>query len=250
MVKSVALVMMVLLSLWPVASVSSSAEAGQAGEAAGLRGGHVLETRFLEAFSEYLCARLNKSSADVVVSRFNVYDHQQVPAGPLTLEVYQKERGPLMGHVRLAAILKVNGVVQHEVRMGGWVDVFESVVCTTRPIRKGEVIQEEDLFMFRKNVSRVRGHTFTDKDKAVGLMARHNLKENTSLMEWMVENPPVLDRGDIVTILAQIGGLRVTVRGMALERGYPGEMVKVQNTMSQKTVIARVIDGSCVMVEF
>ena len=186
----------------------------------------------------------------MIVSRFNVSDHRPVPAGSLTLEVHQKERGTLFGNVRLAAIVKVNGVAHHEVRMTGWVDVFESVICTTRPVRKGLVLHEEDLFVFRKNISRLRGKTFSTMDEAVGLMARHNLRENTSLQEWMVEAPPIMERGDMVTILAEMGGLRMRVQGMALERGYPGEMVRVQNTMSQKSIFARVIDGSNVMVEF
>jgi flagellar basal body P-ring formation protein FlgA len=250
MVKSVALVMMVLLSLWPAPPGSLPANAGEIEKSALQQGRYVSDARFREAFLNYLCARLRKPAADVAVSKFNVSDQQAIPAGALTLEVHQKEKGTLLGHVRLAAIVKVNGAAHHEVRMSGWVDVFESVVCTARPIKRGEVIQEEDLFLFRKNIARLRGQTFNGLDSAVGLMARHNLKENTSLLEWMVEKTPILDKGDMVTILAEMGGLRVTVKGVALERGYPGQMVKVQNTMSQKTLFARVIDGSNVMVEF
>lgn len=243
-------VIALLLFLWPVSPGLSPAQAGGAGERSMQQARLVPEARFQEAFSSYLCARLRKSPADVVVSRFNVSDHRPVPTGSLTLEVHQKERGTLFGNVRLAAIVKVNGVARHEVRMTGWVDVFESVICTTRPVRKGEVLQEEDLFVFRTNISRLRGKTFSAMDEAVGLMARHNLRENTRLQEWMVEAPPIMQKGDMVSILAEMGGLRVRVQGMALERGYPGEMVRVQNTMSQKSIFARVIDGSNVMVEF
>jgi flagellar basal body P-ring formation protein FlgA len=248
--KCVSLVIMMLLFLWPSFPVSLPAGAGQAGDSTRLHERPVPEAGFREAFSRYLCARLRKPAGDVIVSRFKVSDHQAVPAGSLTLEVYQKEKGSLMGHVRLAAIVKVNGVARHEVKMSGWVDVFESVVCTARPIKKGEVLQKEDLFLFRKNISRLRGRTLVDMDEAVGLMARHHVKENTTLAEWMVEQAPILEKGDMVTILAQMGGLTVTVKGMTLERGYPGEMVRVQNTMSQKSILARVIDGSRVMVEF
>jgi flagella basal body P-ring formation protein FlgA len=87
-------------------------------------------------------------------------------------------------------------------------------------------------------------------EDAVGLMVRHSIRQNTPLKEWMLERAPVLDKGAVVTILAQMGGLRVTVKGVALERGYPGEMVKVQNSMSQKTILARVMDSAHVMVEF
>lgn len=248
--KRMLFLMMTLFQLWPGAFGSSAARADEAEESTRLQSRDVSEALFREAYSRYLCSRLRKPASDVIVSRFSVSDHQAIPGGPLTLEVYQKEKGSLVGHVRLAAIVTVRGIAQHEVRMSGWVDVFESVVCTARPIKRGEVIQKDDLFMFRKNVSRLRGQAFMDLDRVVGLMARHNLKENSGLEEGMVERPPILDKGDMVTILARMGDLRVTVRGMALERGYPGQMVKVQNTMSQKAIVARVLDGSNVMVEF
>jgi hypothetical protein len=98
--KRVPLVM-ILLFLWPVPPVSPAAGAGGGEEPARLQSRHVSEDRFLEAFSRYLGARLRKPLNDLVVSKFSVSDHQAVPAGPLTLEVHQKERGPLVGHVRL-----------------------------------------------------------------------------------------------------------------------------------------------------
>jgi flagella basal body P-ring formation protein FlgA len=186
----------------------------------------------------------------VVVSKFKVSENPTVPAGPVALQIFQKERGSLVGLVRLAAMVKVNGVVRQEVTLSGWVDVFESAVCTARPLKKGEILKKDDLYLTRENVSRLRGQTVTDVDKAVGLMVRHGVRQNTCLMEWMLEKAPVLDKGAVVTILAETGGLRVSVRGVALERGYPGEMVKVQSSMSQKAIFARVVDSGNVMVEF
>jgi flagella basal body P-ring formation protein FlgA len=193
---------------------------------------------------------LKKPASDVVVSKFKVSENPPVPSGPVTLRIFQKERGALVGLVRLSAMVSVNGVVRHEATLSGWVDVFESAVCTARPLKKGEVLKKEDLYVTRENVSRVQGQAVTDMEDAVGLMVRHSIRQNTPLKEWMLERAPVLDKGAVVTILAQMGGLRVTVKGVALERGYPGEMVKVQNSMSQKTILARVMDSAHVMVEF
>jgi len=39
--------------------------------------------------------------------------------------------------------------------------------------------------------------------KAVGLMVKHTIKEDTCLKEWMVEKAPIVSRGDMVTILAE-----------------------------------------------
>jgi flagella basal body P-ring formation protein FlgA len=193
---------------------------------------------------------LRKPASDVVVSKFKVSENPPVPAGPLSLRIFQKERGALTGLVRLAAMVSVNGVVHHEATMSGWVDVFESAVCAARPLKKGEILKKEDLYLTRENVTRLQGQALTDMDKAVGLMAKHSVRQNTCLKEWMLEKAPVLDKGATVNILAQRGGLRVMVRGVALESGCPGEMVRVQNSMSHKSILARVIDSAHVMVEF
>jgi flagella basal body P-ring formation protein FlgA len=66
----------------------------------------------------------------------------------------------------------------------------------------------------------------------------------------MLEKSPIVDRGDMVTILAESGDLRVTVPGRVLERGYLGELIRVQNSMSKKKIYARVINNSTVMVDF
>jgi flagella basal body P-ring formation protein FlgA len=240
----------ILISAWLAALGPAGAQAGGPEKAGPSRVQRVSEARLREAFNRYLCAHLRKPAADVVVSKFKVSGKNEVPAGPLSLQVFQRERGTLVGLVRLGAIMAVGGVPRGEVSMSGWVDVFEPAVCTARPIKRGETLEPQDLFLVRTNISRLQGQVMNELEQAVGLVAKHNLRENTCLKDWMVEKAPVLDKGDMVTILAQMAGLTVAVKGMALERGYPGETVKVQNIMSHKTIFARVIDGSKVMVEF
>ena len=77
------------------------------------------------------------------------------------------------------------------------------------------------------------------------MMAHH-----TFIKEWMVERPPAVNRGDMVTILAESGGLRVTVPGRTLEKGHLGESIRVQNVMSQKKIYARVVNSNIVKVDF
>jgi flagella basal body P-ring formation protein FlgA len=87
-------------------------------------------------------------------------------------------------------------------------------------------------------------------DDAVGRIAKHSIRQDTWLKEWMVERRPTIARGDVVTILAESGDLRVTVPGRVLEKGYKGALIRVQNVMSKKEIYATVLDGSTVTVEF
>jgi len=210
----------------------------------------VPETRFYEIFRQYLLGRLGKEAPDVLVSKFEVNGNKSVPRGTMKYDVYQKDKRRLAGYVRLVVAISVNGVVENKVRLSGWVDVFGPVICAARNLKKGEVINADDLYVARKNISRVSTDILRDMDGAVGRIAKHSIKQGTWLKDWMVERRPTLARGDVVTILAESGDLRVMVPGRVLEKGYKGALIRVQNVMSRKEIYATVVNGATVTVDF
>ena len=210
----------------------------------------ISDAAFRKIFRDYLCQHLGKEKSDVLVSRLKVLGNKPVPPGEINLRLFQKEKRRLAGYVKLVVIISVNGVVKNKVRLSGWVDVFESVVCARRNLKKREIVEEDDLYLARKNISHLSSKVLTDTGKAVGLMAKHAIKKDTCIKEWMLGKPLIVERGDMVTILAESGNLRVTVPGRALVKGHMGERIRVQNAMSKKVIYARIIDNSTVSVDF
>ena len=208
------------------------------------------EATFREVLTDYLCQRLGKDRTDILISRLKLVGNRPVPQGKVTFQLYQKDRRALEGFIRTLAIVSVDGVVLHKVKLNAWVDVFGHVVCVSRNIKRGETIEEEDVYEARKNLSNLPPNVLTDADKAVGLMAKNNIKADTCLKEWMLRRSPTVLRGDLVTIIAESSGIRLTAPGKIMEKGYMGEMVKVQNAMSQKEIYAKVLNSSTVMVNF
>lgn len=210
----------------------------------------ISEAAFREIFYQYLCSHLMKQRNDVVVSKMKIVGNNPVPAGKLSFQIFQKNRKKLKGNVSLTVVIKVDDVVKNNVRVSGWVDVFEPVVCASRDLKRGEIIKEDDLYATKQNISHLSSKIISDAVKIIGLMTKHNISADTSLKEWMFEKSPVVDKGDIVTILAESGDLRVTVPGKVLMKGYEGELIKVQNLMSKKEIYAKVVDNSTVTVTF
>jgi len=210
----------------------------------------IQESIFQKHFKEYVCRHLRKTGPDVVVSKFKVKGNRPVPAGTVSFKLFQKGRIRLQRCVKLIAEVNVNGQVKNEVLLLGYIDVFESVVCTSRNLKRGEVIEKDDVYLAKRNGSRLSPKVVTHMDKAEGLRAKHNIKADTCLKEWMLEKTPVVNRGDIITIFAESGGLRVTVPGRVLMKGCLGDLIKVQNLMSKKDIYAKVVNNSSVMVAF
>lgn len=206
--------------------------------------------RFKHCTIRYLCRNLGKNESDIVLSRFKVAGNRPVSMGNIEIRLSRKSEGRLTGNVRLDAVVRVNGVDENNVQLYSWVDVFDKVVCAAHDLKRNHVIQKDDLYLARKNVSHMPSNTLRALDDAVGLIMRHNVKADTGIKEWMVEKRPVVKRGDIVTIMAESDDLRVTVPGRIMARGYPGELVKVENAVSKKKIYARVVSNLLVMVNF
>jgi len=244
---------LVLLSLIITTSFPVSADALNKGSdgAPGKAAVHSIPTSsFYELIKGYMCQRLGRSEADIVISKFKLIGNKPIPEGETQFQVFQRDKRAPRGNIRLIVLVSVDGMVVNKVRVSAWVDVFEQVVCTARRLNRGETIAHDDIYVARKNITYLSPKVLTSSKKAVGFMAKHTLRADTPLEGWMVERPPVVDKGDIVIILAESSDLRVTVPGLVMEKGYLNELVMVRNTMSKKNIYARVVDGSTVKVIF
>jgi flagella basal body P-ring formation protein FlgA len=101
----------------------------------------------------------------------------------------------------------------------------------------------------RQNISKDMDDVVKDAGRVVGFMAKRSIRKGDMVTHWMVEKKPVVKRGDQVTILVESGLLRVTIPGKALDDGFAGETVSVENSMSNKKIFARVIDEVTVQVD-
>jgi flagella basal body P-ring formation protein FlgA len=210
----------------------------------------IQESTFREHFKEYICRQLRKRKADVVVYRFKVKGNRPVPAGKISFKLFQKNRIRLKRQVKIITSVMVNGHIENEVMLSGYIAVSESVVCASRDLKRGEVIKKDDVYLGKIKGSRLSLKVLTHMDKVAGLRAKHNIKAGTCLKEWMLEKSPVVEKGDLITIFAESGNLKVTAQGRVLMKGCTGEIIKVQNLMSKKDIYATVVDKSTVMVEF
>jgi flagella basal body P-ring formation protein FlgA len=210
----------------------------------------ISEDEFRKAFNQFICSSLDKAKSDILLSRFTVSGNKPLPAGKVSFNIFRKSRGELKGYVRLVAIVSVNSIPKNEVKLSGWVDVFDSVVCAANNINKGDIITSDDIFLERKNISRLNSDFIRNKEQAIGLMAKHDIKANAYINDWMLKKTPIVGKGDMVTILAEHGSIKVTAPGRTLEKGYKDDYIRVQNAMSKKSIYAKVINNSTVIVDF
>ncbi len=94
----------------------------------------------------------------------------------------------------------------------------------------------------RANVADHVGRWWTDARKLVGTRTTRPLRARQVIYESYVRRPPLLSRGDRVTLIASIGGVRVTAMGEVLKRAGRGDRVPVRNLSSKRVLQAIAVD--------
>jgi flagella basal body P-ring formation protein FlgA len=66
----------------------------------------------------------------------------------------------------------------------------------------------------------------------------------------MVEVPPLVKKGDRVTLLVENDHFKITSIGEVKEEGRAGDRIKVTNMSSKREVYGKVLDGHTLLVDF
>jgi flagella basal body P-ring formation protein FlgA len=117
----------------------------------------------------------------------------------------------------------------------------------TRALRPGEVIKASDVVVERRPKSDV-GNEGLGLEQAVGMAARQPLRSGQALRRADLMRPQVIQRNEAVTLVYEVPGIVLRVRGKALEPGAVGDIVGVLNVQSNRTVQAVVTGPGVVSV--
>ena len=203
------------------------------------------------AVSDYLKANMPWDREKVKIRDVRVTDSVILPKGKVTYSIEPLKNTDFKGSVPLPVYFKVDGRFQKRILVTADIDVMAEVVVAKRPLRRNKEITEDDIEMRLKNLAELPSNIILDPEEVLGKRAKINISPNKVLRPDLIEFPPLVKRGDVVVILAESSGLRITALGTVEEReGRRGERIKIENIDSKKSLYARVVDSKTVQVDF
>jgi flagella basal body P-ring formation protein FlgA len=174
----------------------------------------------------------------------------QLAPGPYGTRVEAGRRGPPTGRARVTVDFVQNDAVVETVTATAHVEVFEEVYVARRAIPRGTILGPDDLLAERRAAAALpRGAVLRAAD-AIGMEAKVPISALTPLRHDQLGAPVLVRRGDIVTLVAESGPLRITTKGEVREDGPREGQVRVWNLGSRREVVGRVVDGKTVVVSF
>ena len=126
------------------------------------------------------------------------------------------------------------------IRVSGALERMIEVPVLSGAIQRGDVIGARDIEMIQVREKELRGDVVISADDLIGMTPRRVMLPGKLIKINELQAPLIVERGDIVTMIFNHGAMTLTSKGKALENGAKGDLVRVANSSSSRTVEALV----------
>jgi flagella basal body P-ring formation protein FlgA len=137
---------------------------------------------------------------------------------------------------RFDVSIELPGRSRQTTRLTGSVVESIEVAVLARALARGDVVKAADLVLERRAKSEGPADAIVTIEQAVGLAARRPLRAGHALRESELMKPELVHRNEMVTLVYEVPGILLTVRGKAMESGSVGDVVNVLNIQSKRTI--------------
>jgi flagellar basal body P-ring formation protein FlgA len=110
------------------------------------------------------------------------------------------------------------------------------VATAARTIERGVILKDADLIMERRARSEAGRDVITSAAQAVGLAPRGGLQPGRPIRTAELMKPDMVQRNETVTLVYEVPGVVLTIRGKAVEGGAEGDVINVLNEQSKRTL--------------
>lgn len=210
----------------------------------------ITEDWIRQVIADYAEGQVPWAEGRVMVDLVGPTDKIILPEGKVEYSVTLLDsRGPL-GRRGYQIDFKGEGKDFGSLRVMAAVMIEMEVVAVSHPLKRYQIIREEDLFMKKIGFHDLSGNLLFDPKEVVGKRVKRFIKPGTPLTEEMIEETPVVKKGDRVVIIIESGGLIISAAGEARMDGARGKMIEVINSDSKKRIFAEVVDSGRVKVTY
>ena len=212
------------------------------------RGSTIVDAeRVRDAVAQELAGRSEADRLDVELDNKLLELH--LPSGqPATLKLESVTYDQVQGRFSAVVVAPAEGPEQGRTAISGRAAAIVEVPVLTRRIKPGEIITASDIGYTEVRMNRIGAELLRDADELVGQTPRRQISANTPVRARDLQQPQVVAKGALVTMVLQHKSMMLTAQGKALEGGSDGAVIRVVNTMSNRTVEAVVVGPNQVTV--
>lgn len=210
----------------------------------------LIEAQVRQVVTDFVRKRTEQLGLEVTIRKIGYRGDLVLPVGAVSYEVQAPRQWEGWGNANLALLVRVDNRLEKNIPLTVEVEALAEMVVAVRQLERGEVVGAGDVTLQKRDLATAPGkfsHALAD---VVGKRVRVGMRGNLPVRADYLEKVPLVKSGQLVNIIAQSPTIYVTATGRVRNDAAEGDLVQVQNLLSQKQIAARVLDANTVQVEF
>jgi flagella basal body P-ring formation protein FlgA len=167
---------------------------------------------------------------------------------PIELVIHALQVNPDAKRWQAQAYVIAAGKTETVQPIAGRYDELVNVPMLTRQMGSKDVIEMDDLDLRLVASRKLRKDTIIDVDQVLGKSARRMISAERMIRMSEILPAIAVEKDREVEMVYNTPYMSIRTTGKALENGATGELIRVMNHDTQRTISARVIDASRVEV--
>ena len=128
------------------------------------------------------------------------------------------------------------------------IELFAEVLVSTQPLLRGQLLGGSDVAFEPRKLSTLRSGYFTRIEPLKGMQVARSIGAGRVITASLMKPRYLVVRGQLVSLVATVGGIVVRMKGKALANATSNSLVKVKNISSGRIVEGLVIDEGIVKI--
>jgi flagella basal body P-ring formation protein FlgA len=190
---------------------------------------------------------IEADGSKISISAIDYRDPVKVAPGFASISAALSSRGrsKMKFGITVAVTDEAPKTFEVQVKVADWADI----PVASRPLRRGQIIDSSDLQMARVNLETLAEDVAINESDLIGKELKQNISTGETFRDRNIKVPPVILSSSKVTAVYESGPLKAIATGIALEDGITGQVIRVQNEISKKILMARVVEPGLVKIE-
>ena len=201
---------------------------------------------------EYLLSKLSRPETEIIIESDRPPMDKLLPAngGDIRWEISQIDANKDRGNVQLVVRISIDEKQYLKIPVFFTIRTYEDIAVPNKKIDRHDILAMDDLVIKRMETTKLAGLTFDNAEELAGKRAIRSILPNIPITAEMIDNPPLIKKGDFIKVSVQSGNLHIVTKGVAKEDGYVGKVIRIKNTDSNKELYGKVEDSTTVKIIF
>jgi flagella basal body P-ring formation protein FlgA len=201
---------------------------------------------------EYLLSKLSRPESEIIIESDRPPMDKLLPAkgGDVLWEISQIDANKNRGNVQLVVRISIDEKQYLKIPVFLTIRTYEDIVIPNKKINRHDILTTDDLVVKRMETTKLAGITFDNIEDLIEKRAIRSLLPNIPITAEMIDNPPLIKKGDFIKVSVQSGNLNIVTKGVAKEDGYVGKVIRIKNIDSNKELYGKVENSTTVKIIF